>query len=160
MIAANYTRRLDLFKDSGFDSEICRLYGQSFQRVRAEKFDLTDANSREKINHWADENLSWMLKPLRSRVFPISSNERAISLPVLDGQQLHSDIKPNEMAAYILRICLNFQNGGHKDEILALLKFLVNVDFEYGDLYKELGVSHGFLESGSPIICLENTCHS
>ena len=153
MIAANYTRRLDLFKDSGFDKP--EIYVDFMVHLSKElglkNFDLTDANSREKINHWADENLSWMLKPLtQSSVSYLIERKGDLATLFWMAKQLHNDIKPNEMAAYILRICLNFQNGGHKDEALALLKFLVNVDFEYGDLYKELGVSHGFFRVREP----------
>ena len=103
-----------------------------------------------------------MLKPLtQSGVSYLIERKGDLATLFWMAKQLHNDIKPNEMAAYILRICLNFQNGGHNDEALALLKFLVNVDFEYGDLYKELGVSHGFFRVREPNpFVWENTCHS
>ena len=153
MIAANYTRRLDLFKDSGFDQP--EIYVDFMVNLSKElglnNFDLNDNASKDKISKWADENLSWMLKPLTQSSVPYLI-ERKGDLATLFwmAKQLHNEIKANEMAAYILRICLNFQDASYKDEALALLKFLVNVDFEYGDLYKELGVSHGFFRVREP----------
>ena len=99
----------------------------------------------KQLREWSNKNLSWMLKPLTESSVPYLI-DRSGDLATLFwmAKQLHKDIKPNEMAAYILSIYLNFLDKNYKKEALALVKFLINVDFDYGDLYKDLGVSHGF----------------
>ena len=107
MIAANYTRRLDLFKDSGFeDPEIYVDFMVNLSKeLGLKSFDLNDQSCKSIISSWADENLSWMLKPLTNSSVPYLI-ERKGDLATLFwmAKQLHKEIKPNEMAAYILHL--------------------------------------------------------
>ena len=153
MIAANYTRRLDLFKDSGFSEPgpFVDFMVNLSDELGIENLNIDDEENIKTIREWSNKNLSWMLKPLTESSVPYLI-DRSGDLATLFwmAKQLHKDIKPNEMAAYILSIYLNFLDKNYKKEALALVKFLINVDFDYGDLYKDLGVSHGFFRVREP----------
>lgn len=154
---ANFTRRHDLFSDAGFADPAPFI--QAAVQGAAECGLDADAGQAEpisnvlgKLGNWAQKNLPASLVPLAA-LSPefIFSRGGDIAGALWLARQLKPDLSPIETAAFLFS-CANqiYHSLGKTVEATALVRFLVSIDFDYGDIYKELGVAYGFFQNREP----------
>lgn len=154
MSGANFTRRHDLFLDSGFNKPQAIV---SSLTDLANKQNLEGSSSAKSLkaldNFWlqAQKNLSSELKSLL-KLAPSFLSERGGDLSTILwlAKNIGDASTPDEIAHFCLALAATYHKNGHQREAQALLRFFVALDFDYGDLYREVKVGHEFLNARDP----------
>lgn len=163
MPAANYTRRRDLFLDSGFtqpdlilaalldEARACGLIDASGAQASAS---LEECLARAETR--AQAHLSAELNSLLGKApeFLFQRNGDLSTLLWLarnvGGSAATDPSMDPSMALFGFGLAGTLARRGFARESAALVRFLVALDFDYGELYKELGVAYGFFQARDP----------
>ncbi|RDV38322.1 class I SAM-dependent methyltransferase [Bradymonadaceae bacterium TMQ3] len=152
---ANFTRRLDLFKDAGFaepraavelltsDAEALGIGGVEPGTPLEDALRGADQQAAELL----DEPVGRLLDNVVEWLF-----ERGGDLATLFwlARKLSSDESSLHLGALAFGVASRLWQAGKEAEAAAMVRFLVDLDFDYGKLYRESGIAYGFFQSREP----------
>lgn len=155
--AANFTRRRDLFADAGCpspDAVAAALVGraEALGIVARDKHGaVADEASLRAACRKATEGLPAILRPVCAAApeyFFEKKGDLATFLWLL--RSMAPEASDDILADALFAVTGGLLEGGRPREASCLLRFLVAVDFDFGDVFKELGVAYGFFQSREP----------
>ncbi|RAL22314.1 hypothetical protein DL240_10710 [Lujinxingia litoralis] len=152
---ANFTRRLDLFKDAGFADPKAAVELLSSD---AENFGIGGVQSGmplEDALDGADKAAAALLdKPVARLLDNVVEwlFERGGDLATLFwlARKLSGNEQELHLGALAFGVAGRLWQAGKEAEAAALVRFLVDLEFDYGKLYRESGIAYGFFQSREP----------
>lgn len=151
---ANFTRRRDLFIDAGFvdpDAAISQIRDDA----DAIGLDQCDAGMiAEKLRDSAPMRAK-LLGPELARLLADAPEwlfDRGGDLATLlwQAQRMGRPGQPCHLGALVFTVAERLFAGGRDREAASLLRFLVEVEFDWGDLYHQSGVMYEFFKPREP----------
>jgi SAM-dependent methyltransferase len=157
--AANFTRRRDLFTDSGIsDSDSMETALKTEAKTigyplvgNLKPTDLEFEAAFKRAEQRVEAYLSLPLKSLLSNAPDLlfhRGGDLALLLWLAKIQMPH--VSHEVLAIYVLGFAAELYKIGRHREAHATVRFFVDVEFDWGDIYNELGISYGFFQSRDP----------
>ncbi len=151
---ANFTRRRDLFLDAGLDDPEAAI---AQIREDADAIGLADGDAStiaDKLRA-TQHARSDLLGPVLDRLLADASEwlfDRGGDLATIlwHARRLASDNHPCHLGGIAFTIAHRLFTSGREREAAALLRFLVEVEFDWGDLYQQPGVAYEFFKAREP----------
>ncbi|NUN16107.1 MAG: class I SAM-dependent methyltransferase [Myxococcales bacterium] len=166
---ANYTRRHDLFIDSGFSdpdgacralSHHARAFGlltdggmspDLLSKLFTHIDDVVSHQLPRPLRKLLDRSLEWMFERggdlatflwMAKTVAEDADEDVRRSIAVADQNSLIGQL--------ILALIARCYKSGRCNEASAILRFMVALDFDFGDLYHDSSIAYGFFEPRDP----------
>ncbi len=153
---ANYTRRHDLFLDAGFSAPqdaiaSLRADAQALGLLHQPDAPIAIDQALNLAAPWADAQLDAPLRALLD-LAPEWLRSRSGDLASLFwmARGMSADAATLPLGALTFGLAARLWRTGQQREAAALVRFLIDLDFDYGALYQQSDIAYGFFQPRDP----------